>query len=217
MGIAIKTIPISIPANGSQVQGDLTVPPHANELIIFAHGSGSSRLSPRNTFVAKILNNHGVATLLFDLLTEEEDERYENRFNIQLLTERLEAVTRFIQADKRLDGMHLGYFGASTGSAAAIQAAARQGDQIGAVVSRGGRPDLTDSADLARIQSPTLLIVGGSDYEVIELNKQAYAKMVCIKELSVIPEATHLFEEDNALEQVAGQAAHWFKKYLRSG
>ncbi|MDP2759645.1 MAG: dienelactone hydrolase family protein, partial [Sideroxyarcus sp.] len=157
---------------------------------------------------------HGIGTLLFDLLTREEDQDYETRFDIALLTRRLLAATAWLQAGPKTKTMKIGYFGASTGAAAALQAAAKMGDKIAAVVSRGGRPDLAGEVDLSRVTAPTLLIVGAADYGVIELNQQAYALMNCEKELILIPGATHLFEEPGTLQQAARSAASWFMRHL---
>lgn len=203
---------VLIPAGRIELDGELIIPPAARGVVLFAHGSGSSRLSPRNSFVAGILQRHGIGTLLFDLLTREEDMDYETRFDIPLLTHRLLAATTWLQ--ERPQALKLGYFGASTGAAAALQAAAKMGDGIAAVVSRGGRPDLAGADALRRVLAPTLLIVGAADYIVIDLNRQAYARMNCKKELVLIPGATHLFEEPGTLEQAAGAAAEWFRQYL---
>ena len=204
---------IQIPINSIQLEGMLAIPDGAKGLVIFVHGAGSSRLSPRNNFVAEELQKVGLGTLLFDLLTEEEDEIYENRFDIPLLADRLNAVTEWIKKQKEVKNLNIGYFGASTGAAAAIIGAADIGPDIKAVVSRGGRPDLAGDS-LPKIQSPTLLIVGGDDDAVIGLNQEAYDMMNCKKELKIVPGATHLFEEPGTLEEAAGLAAEWFKKYL---
>ena len=204
---------LKIPVNKIELLGILNLPAKAKALVIFAHGSGSSRLSPRNQFVAEILEKEGLATLLFDLLTAQEDEIYENRFNIPLLAKRLKAVTQWVKQQNELKDFKIGYFGASTGSAAALIVAADLGQEIKAVVSRGGRPDLALNI-LDKVKAPTLLIVGGHDYDVITMNEQAYAKIKTVKELSIIPDATHLFEEPGALEKVAKQSANWFKKHL---
>lgn len=203
---------VLIPAGRIELDGELVIPPSARGVVLFAHGSGSSRLSPRNSFVAGILQRHGIGTLLFDLLTREEDMDYETRFDIPLLTRRLLAATTWLQ--ERPQALKLGYFGASTGAAAALQAAAKMGDGIAAVVSRGGRPDLAGADALRRVLAPTLLIVGAADHIVIDLNRQAYARMNCKKELVLIPGATHLFEEPGTLEQAAEAAAEWFRQYL---
>lgn len=204
---------VHIPIDAVILNGNLAVPEEVRSVIIFAHGSGSSRLSPRNNFVAKVLHEAGLGTLLFDLLTEEEDTIYENRFNTDLLTERLEIATRWLQKKYAFEKYNIGYFGASTGAAAAIKAAADLGNTIGAVVSRGGRPDLAKEA-LQLIQSPTLLIVGGNDDVVIQFNKEAYEQVKAEKKLHIIPNAGHLFEEPGTLEEVARLAAEWFNRYL---
>jgi dienelactone hydrolase len=197
-----------------ELDGELILPPSAKGVVLFAHGSGSSRFSPRNTYVAGVLQQRRIATLLFDLLTPEEDQTYETRFDIALLTARLLAATEWLQSNPKTKSLSIGYFGASTGAAAALQAAARMEDKISAVVSRGGRPDLAGAAALGRVMAPTLLIVGGADYGVIELNQQAGALMNCEKKLMLIPGATHLFEEPGTLQQAANDAADWFAKYL---
>ncbi len=205
--------PVHIPVDSVSLEGDLAVPREAESLVIFAHGSGSSRHSPRNNFVAEVLRKAGMGTLLFDLLTVEEDAFYENRFNIPLLTERLKAATRWVKERPETENFAIGYFGASTGAAAALGAAAELGPSIGAVVSRGGRPDLAEKA-LPDVKAPTLLIVGGLDDVVIELNQDAYEKLGAKKELRIVPGATHLFEEPGKLEEAARLAAEWFKKHL---
>ena len=193
--------------------GDLWVPAGASALVIFAHGSGSSRLSPRNRAVAEALNEQGIATLLFDLLTPDEELNRANVFDIPLLGERLTDVVGWIDRQPELAGLPLGLFGASTGAAAALVAAARIGVRIGAVVSRGGRPDLAGMA-LQEVIAPTLFIVGGRDSGVIELNEQAYARLRCQKSLEIVPGATHLFPEPGAMEEVIALAGRWFKTYL---
>ncbi|MEK7222906.1 MAG: alpha/beta family hydrolase [Pseudomonadota bacterium] len=205
--------PVRIPMDADVHEGALIVPPGAKGLVLFAHGSGSGRLSPRNNYVASVLRDSGVATLLFDLLTENEDRIYENRFDIDLLTQRLQLATEWVKQQAATRHLAIGYFGASTGAAAALKAAAALGPAIRAVVSRGGRPDLALD-DLPRVQAPTLLIVGGNDDVVIELNRQAYRELRAEKELKIIPGATHLFEEPGTLEQVASAAAHWFQRHL---
>jgi putative phosphoribosyl transferase len=204
---------VRIPADGVTLDGDLVLPATATDIVVFAHGSGSSRHSPRNTFVTRQLQSAGLGTLLFDLLTRPEDATYETRFDIVLLTRRLEAATRWLQQRARASTLTIGYFGASTGAAAALYAAATFGKQIGAVVSRGGRPDLAMSA-LGQVEAPTLLIVGGDDDEVITLNRQAYAALCTEKQLVIVPRATHLFEEPGTLEEVARVATQWFTQYL---
>src|SRR3972149_4085066 len=194
---------VHIPAGPFNLEGELILPPSAKGVVLFAHGSGSSRFSPRNTYVAEVLQQRGIGTLLFDLLTREEDQTYETRFDIALLTQRLLAATAWLQSNPKTQALSLGYFGASTGAAAALQAAAKMGDKIAAVVSRGGRPDLAGAAALGRVTAPTLLIVGGADYGVIELNQQADALMNCEKRLILIPGATPLFEEPGAPQHAA--------------
>ena len=204
---------ITIPAGGVTLEGDLVIPPKARAVVVFAHGSGSSRHSPRNRFVAGVLQEAGMGTLLFDLLTRDEDTLYENRFDIDLLTERLKAATLWLGKQPQAAGFALGYFGASTGTASALRAAADLGPAISAVVSRGGRPDLAEQA-LPRIHAPVLLIVGGNDSVVIDLNRRAYAMIGAEKHLAIIPGATHLFEERGALEEAARLATEWFKNHL---
>ncbi len=193
--------------------GLLGIPKGAEAIVVFAHGSGSSRFSRRNALVANTLRASGLATLVFDLLTEDEDSIYENRFNIDLLGQRLLGATQWLRQQPQLREMTVGYFGASTGAAAALKAAAVLGPDIRAVVSRGGRPDLA-GAELTAVQAATLLIVGGNDEVVIELNKEAYAKLRATKELRIIPGASHLFEEPGTLEQVARLATGWFTRFL---
>lgn len=204
---------LSFDLGGARVGGDLTVPASARGLVLFAHGSGSSRLSPRNRSVARALNEAGLATLLFDLLEEQESLRRELVFNVQLLARRLETVTRWARAEPSLRALPIGYFGASTGAAAALRAAAEVGDAVAAIVSRGGRPDLAGDR-LADVLAPTLLIVGGDDREVLELNRQAAAQLRCPHELVVVDGAGHLFEERGALERVAELAIDWFVRHL---
>ena len=204
---------VYIPANGVNLEGALVIPPGARGIVLFAHGSGSSRHSPRNNFVAQVLHKAGMATLLMDLLTREEDSLYQNRFDIDLLTWRLERATQWLNEQPECASLPIGYFGASTGAAAALQAAATFGPSIGAVVSRGGRPDLAMAA-LDRVQSPTLLIVGGLDEVVIELNQKAYRRLKTKKQLAIVPGATHLFEEPGTLSEAARLAADWFERHL---
>jgi putative phosphoribosyl transferase len=203
------------------MSGDLIVPDGAQGLVLFAHGSGSSRQSPRNVWVASRLQQAGMATLLFDLLTAPEEARdahtREHRFDIALLARRLADATRWVDAEPDLHDFAFGYFGASTGSAAALAAAAELGDRIGAIVSRGGRPDLAGDGALSAVAAPTLLIVGGDDAPVIALNERAQALMRCERRLVVVPGASHLFEERGALDQVATLAAEWFVEYLVVG
>ncbi len=209
-----KYTPIEIKLDGLALKGNLSIPENAIGMVIFSHGSGSSRLSPRNNYVAKVLNENGLATLLFDLLTEDEDRIYENRFNIDLITMRLIDVTQWVQNQKESKDLVVGYFGASTGAASALRAAAFYKNDIGAVVSRGGRPDLA-LQELNEVTAPTLLIVGGWDHQVIQLNQKAYQELKCNRKLEIVPEASHLFEEPGKLQQVADIAAEWFKKWLQ--
>jgi putative phosphoribosyl transferase len=206
---------VYIPADAVTLEGELIIPAGAQGVVAFAHGSGSSRQSPRNTFVARVLQAAGLGTLLFDLLTRAEDIDYETRFDIALLTRRLIAATQWLQQQPQTKTLAIGYFGASTGAAAALQAAAALGPQVSAVVSRGGRPDLAGSA-LVHVRAPTLLIVGGEDHGVIELNRQAYAQLQGEKEIVIVPGATHLFEEPGTLEEVARLAAQWFTQRLHA-
>ena len=206
---------VHVPADGVTLEGALVIPGGAKGVVLFAHGSGSSRHSPRNTFVAGVLQEGGLGTLLIDLLTEREDATYETRFDIDLLSRRLAAATRWLGTEPRTAHLDIGYFGASTGAAAALRAAADVGSRIKAIVSRGGRPDMAESA-LDRVQAPTLLIVGGYDDVVIELNQRAFERLRGVKELVIVPGATHLFEEAGALEEVARLAARWFGRYLGS-
>jgi len=212
-------IQVRIPAGDAVLDGDLAIPSGASGIAVFAHGSGSSRHSPRNRNVARVIREAGVGSLLFDLLTREEESvdvfTRHLRFDIELLTSRLIEATRWVAGREETRNLRVGYFGSSTGAAAALMAAAALGDEVGAVVSRGGRPDLAGGA-LPLVKAPTLLIVGGHDETVIELNQDAYARLRCEKELKVIPGATHLFEEAGALEQVADLAAAWFKERLQS-
>ncbi|MHB8996608.1 MAG: dienelactone hydrolase family protein [Armatimonadota bacterium] len=210
-------VALRIHAGDVSLEGDLRLPDNPVGLVVFAHGSGSSRHSPRNRHVADVLHQSGIGTLLMDLLTVDEEavDQYTRhlRFDIGLLSQRLVAATDWLKDDPELTGLSLGYFGASTGAAAAIIAAAHRPEHIQAVVSRGGRPDLA-GASLALIKAPTLLIVGGDDYQVIDLNRQAYARMNCEKRLEIVPGATHLFEEPGTLDKAAELAAGWFAQYL---
>jgi pimeloyl-ACP methyl ester carboxylesterase len=201
---------VHISAGPARMEGMLELPTHPVGVVLFAHGSGSSRLSPRNNYVAGILRDARIGTLLLDLLTPDEDRVYENRFNIPLLTERLAQAAAWLRAYPATANRKLGLFGASTGAAAALQLAAKEGDGVAAVVSRGGRPDLAGPEALPAVRAPTLLIVGGDDDVVIELNRRALAALQCEKRLVIVPGATHLFEEPGTLEQVAGLAADWF-------
>ncbi len=210
--MTVRATDVIIPINGIGLPGILTLPPDANGIVLFAHGSGSSRNSPRNRLVAKVLNEASIGTLLFDLLTPDEDTNYETRFDIPLLTTRLMSATQWL-AHGPGKGMNLGYFGASTGAAAALMAAAEMGNQIKCVVSRGGRPDLGMRA-LEHVSAATLLLVGAADLQVIELNQLAFERLSCEKKLTLIPGATHLFEEPGTLEEVARQATTWFIRYF---
>ena len=208
---------VSVDAGPVTLQGDLTLPESARAVVLFAHGSGSGRFSPRNRYVAELLNQAGLATLLVDLLTTEEeaiDMRTAHlRFDIGLLADRRIGDTRWLKREPATRDLHIGYFGASTGAGAALVAAAELPDAIGAIVSRGGRPDLAGDA-LPRVSAPTLLIVGGNDPEVLELNRLALAQMRCERQLVVIPRATHLFEEPGTLNEAARLARDWFLRYL---
>ena len=208
-----KEFLISVKAGSVALEGMLAVPQDAEGVVLFAHGSGSSRFSPRNNFVANVLREHKLATLLIDLLTPTEDLDYEKRFDIELLTQRLAAVAKWIRGESSVGNLPLGLFGASTGAASALQLAAQPQKDIFAVVSRGGRPDLAMES-LPSVTAPTLLIVGGDDYPVVVLNRRAYGELRAEKELSIIPGATHLFEEPGTLEEVANQAAAWFTRHL---
>ena len=204
---------VEIPAGRRRLQGILTVPTGAEAVIVFAHGSGSGRLSPRNQFVARTLQEGGLATLLLDLLEEEEADDREKVFDIELLADRLWNAAEWLSQQTETASLRLGYFGASTGAGAALVAAARAPDIVGAVVSRGGRPDLA-APYLAAVQAPTLLIVGGDDEVVIGLNQQAMRWLRCPKEMVIIPGATHLFPEPGALEEVASLAKQWFVRHI---
>jgi putative phosphoribosyl transferase len=205
---------VHIPAGGATVEGMLEIPERVVGLVLFAHGSGSSRHSPRNNYVAGVLRAAGVGTLLMDLLTPEEDRDYSRRFDIGLLTQRLLEAARWVGAQGATRNLPLGFFGASTGAAAALEAAAALGDATRAVVSRGGRPDLASEEALAKVRAPTLLLVGGYDDGVIDLNQLAFDRLRCKKEMVIVPGATHLFEEPGTLEAVASRAAGWFAEYL---
>src|SRR5215472_18261190 len=208
---------VQIHAESEVLSGNLTIPDNASALVLFVHGSGSSRHSLRNQFVARTLNDAGLATLLFDLLTPEEEaidlRTREHRFNVALLAERLLQTTKWAKQQEQTRDLCVGYFGSSTGGGAALVAAAEIPKLVGAVVSRGGRPDLADDA-LPKVQAPTLLIVGGNDEIVIELNEMARDRMRCEVELEIVPGATHLFEEPGALEKVAQLASDWFVRYI---
>lgn len=211
---------VSISCDSIMLRGDLSVPSDASGIVIFAHGSGSSRHSPRNIYVAQTLQDKGLATLLFDLLTkeEEDEERWTAhiRFNIPLLAERLISTTYWIKNSQKIGRLKIGYFGASTGAAAALVAAAKLPNLVDAVVSRGGRPDLAGN-ELEQVKASTLLIVGENDKTVTDLNKKAFKSLIHVnnKKIIIIPRATHLFEEPGALEKVARVATDWFLKHLR--
>jgi len=209
----------TIPSGRVTLPGELRIPPKAKGIVLFAHGSGSSRHSPRNQQVARTLRQAGLGTLLFDLLTAGEEEldmkSRHLRFDINLLAERLVDATNWIGKGSQTQSLRIGYFGSSTGAAAALVAASQLGDKVGAVVSRGGRPDLAGPA-LPEVKAATLLIVGERDEVVIGLNEQALGKLQCTKEMSIVPRATHLFEEPGTLEEAARLAAHWFDRHLQN-
>ncbi len=206
---------VKVPAGPVTLEGVLELPTGAIGVVVFSHGSGSGRHSPRNLFVAEALRRGKLGTLLLDLLTLEEDQDVENRFDIELLTERLDRAVRFVRAHPPTRALPIGLFGASTGAASALRVAANRPDDIGAVVSRGGRPDLTGQRLLAAVRAPTLLIVGGRDHGVIELNEAARDALVhCNRELAIVPGATHLFEETGTLDEVARLATRWFTRHL---
>jgi putative phosphoribosyl transferase len=217
VGQAIEHLPVSVKVPSANLEGYLSVPSAARGVVVFAHGSGSSRHSPRNRYVADVLNEGGSATLLIDLLNADEQEvdlqTSQLRFDIPFLANRLVAITHWLRNQPQVVGLQIGYFGASTGAGAALVAAAELPRLIHAVVSRGGRPDLAGDA-LERVEAPTLAIVGGNDAVVLELNRQALARMNCPKALQVIPGASHLFEEPGGLEEVAKLARAWFAKEL---
>jgi len=210
--VDFKVEPIEIKLRSVKLNGTFFRYFGSKKLIIFAHGSGSSRLSPRNIAVAKYFLTRKISSFLFDLLTEEEDKFYENRFEIDLIADRLVEVTQWLKTQKNTQKLELGYFGSSTGAAAALKAAAKLPKEIKAVVSRGGRPDLV-ILELPIVKTPTLLIVGELDDEVLELNKKAYESLGGIKKLKIISGATHLFEEPEKIEEVSKLAADWFDKY----
>jgi putative phosphoribosyl transferase len=205
---------VAIRASGVFLPGALTLPAAPRGVVLFAHGSGSSRTSPRNAFVARTLHDAGIGTLLFDLLTPAEDRVHATRFDIALLAGRLAEATVWLREEGGVANAPLGYFGASTGAGAALLAASMPGAPVRAIVSRGGRPDLAGAQALARVTAPTLLIVGGEDREVIALNRDASTHLQCPKLLEIVPGATHLFEEPGTLEQVAALAAAWFRHWL---
>ncbi len=206
---------VRIPAGSIQLEGLLGIPENSKSIVIFAHGSGSGRFSSRNNFVARVLRQANLSTLLFDLLTEVEDRDYENRFDIPLLGKRLVDATKWILDRHDTKSFKIGYFGASTGAAAALIASTLlPSESISAIVSRGGRPDMA-MKHLKKVSAPTLLIVGGNDEEVIELNRIAFDELDCEKRLEIVPGATHLFEEPGTLEQVSRLASEWFVKFLK--
>jgi len=206
---------VQIPADAGFLEGMLELPPNARGVVLFAHGSGSSRMSPRNDFVAGKLRDGGVGTLLVDLLLAEEEAVYESRFDIPLLTRRLATVADWIAQSRAASDLPLGLFGASTGAAAALRLAASERAAIAAVVSRGGRPDLAGITALQNVRAPTELIVGGDDHGVVELNRSAYDALRCEKRIELVPGATHLFEEPGTLARAAMLARQWFERHLR--
>jgi putative phosphoribosyl transferase len=214
---AVEEQLVRVPAGEVMLDGNLTLPEGSHAIVLFAHGSGSSRHSPRNRYVARLLNEANLSTLLIDLLTLDEEvidaRTAQLRFDIGLLAERLVAATDWLTQFPDTRQLRIGYFGASTGAAAALAAAALRTDVVGAVVSRGGRPDLAGAA-LMRVQAPTLLIIGENDGQVIQLNREALAQLRCEKQLMIVPGATHLFEEPGALDVVARLASDWFERYL---
>jgi dienelactone hydrolase len=209
----MKKSDIDIPLASAILKGDLVIPDNAIGIVLFSHGSGSSRFSSRNRMVAELIQQQKIGTFLFDLLTEEEDQVYENRFNIDLLASRLIDTTEWLLENKDAKGLPIAYFGASTGAASALRAAAFFGKTIKAVVSRGGRPDLAIT-ELPMVSAPTLLIVGSLDVPVIGMNKMAYDELESVKEMKIIHGATHLFEEPGKLQEVADLAIEWYKKYF---
>jgi putative phosphoribosyl transferase len=209
----MKKFDLDIPLSSVTLKGDLVIPENATGIVVFSHGSGSSRFSSRNRMVAELLQKQNIATFLFDLLTEEEDRVYESRFNIDLLTNRLIETTQWLLENGDTKKLAIGYFGASTGAASALRAAAYFKKTIKAVVSRGGRPDLAIT-ELPQVTAPTLLIVGGLDVPVITMNKMAYDQLESTKDMKIVEGATHLFEEPEKLLEVADLAIDWYKKYL---
>lgn len=217
MSEAQKEHEVTIPAGPVLLEGALQLPSQPRGVVVFSHGSGSGRFSPRNQFVATQLQELALGTLLLDLLTEAEDRDYENRFDIDLLTQRLGHAVRFVRDHADTKTLPIGLFGASTGAASALRVAAAMPYDVGAVVSRGGRPDLASSGVLEQVRVPTLLIVGGLDFEVIKLNESARDSLVqCEQELAIVPGATHLFEEPGTLDEVARMAGQWFIRHLAS-
>ncbi|HZW20977.1 alpha/beta hydrolase [Noviherbaspirillum sp.] len=216
MASMMDTELVTIPCNGVKVEGMLELPSDPVGIVLFAHGSGSSRLSPRNNYVAAALRQSQIGTLLMDLLTLAEDEDEHLRFNIALLAERLGIAVDWLQKHGSTASLPVALFGASTGAAAALQVAAARPDDIAAVVSRGGRPDLAGEAVLPKVIAPTLLIVGGFDLQVIDLNQAAFAALRCEKHLEIVPEAGHLFEEPGKLAKVSALASAWFIRHMSS-
>ena len=209
----MEKLDMDIQLSSLSLKGDLIVPENAIGIVVFSHGSGSSRFSTRNKMVAELMQEQYIGTLLFDLLTEEEDRIYENRFNIDLLASQLIETTEWLWEHKETKNLPIGYFGASTGAASALKAAAFLGEMIKAVVSRGGRPDLVIT-ELSLVTAPTLLIIGSLDVPVIGMNKMAYDKLESVKEIKIVPGATHLFEETGKLQEVADLAITWYKRYF---
>ena len=208
-----KNNKINIQIDKTELNGELIIPLRATSLVIFAHGSGSNYMSKRNEIVAKSLHQKNIGTLLINLLTEKEDLQYRNRFDIELLTERLIKITEWAEEEENEKNMNLGYYGSSTGAAAALNAAAKL-PNIAAVVSRGGRPDLA-SKNLAKVEAPTLLIVGSLDYDVLRMNELSFKKLTCDKKIEILQGATHLFEEHGMMNKVAALSTDWFEKYLQ--
>lgn len=209
----MEKLDLDIPLSSVTLKGDLVIPDNPKGIVIFSHGSGSSRFSSRNRMVAELIQKENIGTFLFDLLTQEEDELYENRFDIDLLSDRLIETTQWLMDYKSTKNLPIGYFGASTGAASALRAAAYFKTKIKAVVSRGGRPDLAIT-ELPQVTAPTLLIVGGLDVPVIGMNKMAFDELESVKEMKIIPGATHLFEEPGKLLEVAELAIVWYKRHL---
>jgi putative phosphoribosyl transferase len=208
--------PVKIPVDVGHLEGLLSVPADTCGLVLFAHGRGSSHERLRNNFIASALQQRGIATLLFDLLTPVEDSRYSNRFNINLLSERLELATDWLLQQQGLTEIAIGYMGAGTGAAAALRAGAHRGEKIKAIVARGGRPDLAGPGVLTQVTAPTLLLVGGRDTPGIALNREAIAHITCEKQMRVVAGATHLFEEPGTLEQIATHATNWFGDHFKT-
>jgi len=215
--MTVKQKAVRVKAGPVELEGDLALPEGARGIVLFAHGSGSGRLSPRNRLVAGVLNNAGLATLLFDLLTQEEEVRdamtRHLRFDIPMLSDRVSGATDWVKQNPDTSGLKVGYFGASTGAAAALVAAAERPTDVAAIVSRGGRPDLAGDA-LGRVLAPTLLIVGGYDLPVIKINQESLTKLRCIRKLVIVPRASHLFEEPGKIEEVAKLASEWFTRHF---